>query len=384
MADVMRSFTGSAGQAVISKSNAYLITDSRYWLQAEEQLDDNWIIIRSGEPPDGPKDWLEWLVDRARDARIGIDARMLPHEKAVLLNAQLGARNSKLAYPPQNLADLIWKAKPSRSKDTVYIQPTEFTGMDAEEKLKAIQAWVKAQPPAMPSYSKAAPTEAQQHIGTLITALPSIAYTLNLRGSDVPYNPVFQAYLYVGLSQVVLFIESLKIDDHVREYLAALGVQQREYNDIWAFLRKRDYGVGKILINNQTSYAISLMLTHMRYTVAPSFVDEMKALKNETELEGLRHAYARDGAAYVRWQAWLDEKLNQGYEISEYEAAFRLTEYRRHNKHFMGLAYENISASGPNAALPHYVPTKAGARLIDRETPYLKYVLSLPHPEMTY
>jgi Xaa-Pro aminopeptidase len=76
----------------------------------------------------------------------------------------------------------------------------------------------------------------------------------------------------------------------------------------------------------------------------------------------------------VRWQAWLEEKLGQGYEISEYEAAFRLTEYRRHNKHFMGLAYENISASGPNAALPHYVPTKATARLIDRETPYLKYV----------
>jgi Xaa-Pro aminopeptidase len=91
------------------------------------------------------------------------------------------------------------------------------------------------------------------------------------------------------------------------------------------------------------------MLTHLRYTVAPSFIDEMKGVKNNVEIEGLRHAYLRDGAAFVRWLAWLEEKMSQGYEITEYEAAFRLTEYRRHNKNFMGLAYENISASGPNA-----------------------------------
>jgi Xaa-Pro aminopeptidase len=299
-AHTLCSFTGSAGQAIISKSNAYLITDSRYWLQAEEQTDDgNWFVIRAGEPPDGPKDWIEWLVDRAKDARIGIDARMLPHEKATALNTQLASRNSKLVYPPQNLVDLIWKTKPSRSKDPIYIQPTEFTGMDAEQKIRAIRNWITQQAPAVPSYSKAPPTQAQMHIGTLISALPSIAYVLNLRGSDIPYNPVFQSYLYIGLDRAVLFIESTKVDQGIREYLEALQVDVREYNDIWSFLRKREMGEGKVLINSQTSYAISLMLTHLRYTVVPSFVDEMKALKNETELEGLRHAYARDGAAYV-------------------------------------------------------------------------------------
>jgi Xaa-Pro aminopeptidase len=234
-----------------------------------------------------------------KDCRIGIDARMLAHAKAMSLNAALAAKGSKLVYPPQNLIDLIWKSKPSRSKDTVYVQPNEFSGMDAVQKIQAVRDWISQQPAAVPSYSKAAPTQAQKHVGTLITALPNIAYVLNLRGSDIPYNPVFQAYLYIGLERAVLFIDSSKVEHGVRQYLDELEVQLREYNDIWSFLRKREMGEGKVLINSQTSYAISLMLTHMRYTVAASFLDEMKAMKNETELEGMRHAYARDGAAYV-------------------------------------------------------------------------------------
>lgn len=116
------------------------------------------------------------------------------------------------------------------------------------------------------------------------------------------------------------------------------------------------------------------MLTHFRYTVATSIIDQQKAVKNSVEVDGMRNAYLRDGASYVRWLAWLEDKLSKDYEITEYEAAQRLTEFRRKNAFFEGLAYENISASGPNAALPHYSPTKAEARFIDRETPYLKCV----------
>lgn len=110
------------------------------------------------------------------------------------------------------------------------------------------------------------------------------------------------------------------------------------------------------------------MLTHFRYTVAPSLINQVKAVKNDTEIDGMRRAYLRDGAAFVssflfhpskslipwsqvKFLAWLEEKISKGYDITEYEAAFRLTEYRRSNKHFMGLAYENISASGPNAGM---------------------------------
>ena len=234
-----------------------------------------------------------------------------------------------------------------------------------------------------------------------------LAYLLNLRGSDIPFNPLFYSYLFISLDKVILFLDTAKLTDDTEDYLRSLKVERREYNDIWSLLRRREWGEGKLLLSPETSYAISLMLTHFRYTAIPSHVDAMKAVKNEVELDGLRRAYLRDGAAYVcpvgastfhlshviplqvKWLAWLEHKIYQGYDITEWEAAWRLTEYRRQNKHYWGLAYENISASGPNAgepfvryvlylflmtfvALPHYSPSKGNARMIDRETPYLK------------
>ncbi|KAG6333719.1 hypothetical protein ID866_5372 [Astraeus odoratus] len=361
-------FTGSAGQAIISKTVAYLVTDSRYWLQAREELDSNWYLIPAGSV-DAPKDWIDWLVDRAKDAKVGIDARMISHDKATRLNSQLMAKGSKLVFPPQNFVDLCWKDKPQRSREPIFIQSIEFTGREASSKIAEVRQWIRAQPPTLIPYSKSPPTPAQAHVGTLITSLSNIAYLLNLRGCDIPFNPLFYAYMFISLDRAILFLDAAKLTDDTEDYLRVDRIERREYNDIWPFLRKREWGEGKLLINPETSYAISLMLTHFRYTVVPPFVDNMKAVKNEVELEGLRRAYLRDGAAYVRWLAWLEHKIHQGYDITEYEAAWRLTEYRRQNKHYWGLAYENISASGPNAALPHYSPSKSTARMIDRETP---------------
>ncbi|KAJ6493841.1 peptidase M24, structural domain-containing protein [Mycena vulgaris] len=363
-------FSGSSGQGIVSKNSAYLITHSRYWLQAAEQLDRNWQLVQAGGKT-GPKDWIEWLVLRTRGSRIGIDARMISHENAMLLNIQLGPLDSRLIYPPQNLVDLAWTDKPPKSRDPVYRQPIEFTGQEASSKFNILRDWISAQPASVPAYSIAPPTEVQMHVGTLVTSLSSIAYLLNLRGSDIPFHPLFQAYLFVGLESAVLFLDSFKVNEDIAGYLQSLNVERRDYVDLWQFLRQREWGVGKILITPQTSFAISLMLTHFRYTVALSLVEEMMAYKNETEIEGLRRAYLRDGVSFVRFLAWLEAKLNEGYDITEYEAAQRLTEFRRKTKHFMGLAYENISSNGPNAALPHYSPQRLTARMIDRDTPYL-------------
>ncbi|KAF8907938.1 peptidase M24, structural domain-containing protein [Gymnopilus junonius] len=363
-------FTGSVGQAIITRSSAYLFTDSRYWIQAHEEIDHNWTLVRCGAAGE-PQDWIEWLEGRVNHSRIGVDARMISHEKATLVNSKINHKDSKLIYPPQNLVDLIWVDKPTKSLEMVYIQSTEFAGRTAEYKLDKLREWIRQQPPSVPSYSKQEPNATQMHVATLVTSLPCIAYLLNLRGSDIPYNPLFHAYLFVSLDSATLFVESQKLHEDVLSYLQDIKVQQMNYTELWPFLRRRGWGDGKVLIAPQTSYAISLMLTHFRYTVAPSYVEHMMSIKNETEIDGLKRAYLRDGVSFVRFLAWLEAKLAEGYEITEYEAGFRLTEFRRKNKHFMGLAYENISASGPNAALPHYSPRKSTAAMISRDAPYL-------------
>lgn len=184
-------FSGTAGQAIVSKTGAYLITDSRYWLQAEDELDANWALVRA-PMVEGPKDWQSWLLvsvilhsvlfmcsnfeqERVKDgARIGIDARMISWAKASQLSTQLQQRNSKLVFPPQNLIDLIWKSKPPRSKEAIFLHGLQFAGQAASDKIQNVRVWISEQPPAKPSYSKAAATEAQKHVATLITSLPNI------------------------------------------------------------------------------------------------------------------------------------------------------------------------------------------------------------------
>lgn len=188
------SFTGSAGVAIVSKTTAYLVTDSRYWLQARTQLDSNWNLVEGGSVG-GPTDWTDFLVTRAKDSRIGIDARMLAHEKAVLLNSQLQSKGSKLFYPPQNLIDLIWKEKPPRSKEPVYVQLLKYTGMEAGKKLAKLKEWIKEQPPTVPSYTKTPPTPGQMQAGTLISNLSCIgkSYAPQARHCSLTLSPSLAA-----------------------------------------------------------------------------------------------------------------------------------------------------------------------------------------------
>lgn len=135
-------------------------------------------------------------------------------------------------------------------------------GKDATYKIYKLREWIKKQPPSVPSYSKAEPTPAQMHIGTLVTSLSCVgtqliifanstskfytAYTLNMRGSDIPFNPLFHGYLYVGLNNAIVFIDSSKVQEEMADYLASINVERRDYTELWSFLRKREWGEGKV------------------------------------------------------------------------------------------------------------------------------------------
>lgn len=196
-------------------------------------------------------------------------------------------------------------------------------------------------------------------VATFISSLSAIAWLLNIRGNDIAFNPLLTSYLFVTTKQAILFLDRSKLTPPVTAYLKEQGVSTREYADVWAFLRRAEWGEGKVLLEaKQTPYAVSLMLTSSRYMLVPhpspssavSYIDAQKAIKNSTEIEGFKNAYRRDGAAYVRWLAWLDEQIVRGgIKLTEWEAAEELTHFREEGVHYWGLAYENISASGANA-----------------------------------
>jgi len=327
---------------------------------------------------------------------------MIAHERATRLFKGLYDRGSKLVHPRQNLVDLVWEDRPKRPKDAVYVQPEEYTGKGAREKLSDIRKWIRSQNAAVAKQAKrsdtsnstttvtstttasaskgstnttsvtrqdsklssktlvnsspsSSPTPSQNAnpnekiTAMFISSLSGVAHTLNLRGSDVPYNPIFTAYLLVALDKTVLFIDLDKISVEVKKYLYECGVSLRAYADVWTYLRNKEWGDGKAVISPNTPYAVSLILGSARYVVLPSFVEEQKAVKNECEIQGFRSAYIKDGAAMCRWFAWLDHKFRSGFEITEWEASEKLNDFRKEMPLYVGLAYETISASGPNA-----------------------------------
>ena len=166
-------FTGTAGTAIVSKTSAYLVTDSRYWLQAQEELDGNWILIQAGSQ-DGPKDWVEWLSDRVNESRVGIDARMISHEKATTLNNAIAPKKTKLVYPLQNLVDLLWVEKPSRPKEPIFVQPLKYAGLEASAKLQRVRQWIKEQIAMItPAAQQVLPQESREWFQTHLHALMS-------------------------------------------------------------------------------------------------------------------------------------------------------------------------------------------------------------------
>ncbi|KAF8598400.1 Creatinase/aminopeptidase [Ceratobasidium sp. AG-I] len=209
------------------------------------------------------------------------------------------------------------------------------------------------------------------HCSTFVSSLSAIAWLLNLRGGDVPHNPLFHAYLWVGVEEATLFVDTRKLGDEVKQYLWDLRVSVKELSDVWGYLRKREFGSGKVILPPSTPYVVSLLLTYPNYIIAPSFVDATKAIKNELEIEGFRRAYIKDGVAMTRWFAWLEEQIRTGNAITEWEAGEMLTQFRKQGEHFVRVAYENISATGANSALPCYSPTKGLSSVIDHRTPYL-------------
>lgn len=352
-------FDGSAGTAVVTLNEAALWTDSRYFIAAAEQLQGTEFVLMR-ERVEGTPTVTEWLgrcLAHNTRARVGIDGMV---NTAAEVDALKGVFDLVTDVDP--LAT-IWTGRPAIPDAPVIIHPLEYAGEDVSSKLCRIrQALAELQADA-----------------TLVTTLDDIAWTLNLRGSDVHCNPVFVAYLLITANGATLFVDARKVGDRVRDYLKAYGVETADYDRVGEYLRKMD-GETMLLDPNEVNYSL-WNAVGCAVKAGSSPIPAMKAVKNEREMEGFRKAMERDGVAMVKFLKWLDGKMDNGEvgELTERSVDRQLTAFRAEQPLFRGISFDTIAGYGAHGAIVHYEATEEsdaplqprGLLLLDSGAQYL-------------
>ena len=330
-------FNGSAGTAVVTLTSAALWTDSRYFIAAAEQLEGTEFQLMKLKV-DGTPTIAEWLgkeLTDATDKSVGIDGMTASIATVEELIGDLRQQGGLMLQTNFDVLARIWNNRPSIPLNPIEIQPLALTGEDAQSKLTRIRKALR-----------------EQHAdGMLMAQLDDIAWTLNLRGSDVHCNPVFVSYLLIASQRVTLYINKEKVTADVQRYLADNGIEVAPYEDVAKGLR--DYFEYNILLDpDEVNY--TLMKAVKREVVrGTSPVPLMKAVKTEAEQEGFRKAMVSDGVAMVRFLKWLEENPQQ----TEVSVADKLETLRSEQPLYKGLSFDTIAGYEAHGAIVHYEAT---------------------------
>ncbi|KAG0430539.1 hypothetical protein HPB47_022592 [Ixodes persulcatus] len=353
-------FTGSAGTAIVTEDQAALWTDGRYFLQAEQQLDSNWILMKDGIP--GTPSQGDWLCKvLSSGSRVGVDPFLMPYDAWKQLCNQLDASGHSLVPVSQNLVDLIWEERPSPPSRPLDSLSIIYTGKFWQDKIADIRQDMTQKSASV----------------LVITALDEIAWLFNLRGSDIDYNPVFFAYAVITMDSAHLFIDENKLSATLQRHLSAdrneksVAVDIRPYRVFKDFLSLLiNQQSGKIWVSSCSSYAVVSQVPKERRIESTNPVMLRKAIKNETEIECMRRAHIKDAVALCEFFVWMESQVPKG-EVTEITAAAKLEHFRREQEDYVGPSFETISASGPNAAIIHYRPEEDSDRRVTTEEVYL-------------
>ena len=335
-------FDGSAGTAVVTLNSAALWTDSRYFLAAESQLDGTGFCLMREGLADTPTigEWIEGQLRDGDPTEIGIDGMCATLNEVEALKNDLKRRGGINVRTNLDILNRVWTGRPTVPTAPVAVHPMKYAGESCCDKLSRIRHKLLA----------------VGADGTLLTQLDDIAWTLNLRGSDVHCTPVFVAWMIIGEHSATLYIKEDKLSDEVRSYLGQQHVATADYDDIADALRSYD-GYALLVDPATTNYT----LAHIRgkynnVMFAASPVPAMKAVKNPTEREGLRHAMLRDGVAMVKFLMWLEDAVAAGGE-TELTVSQRLRELRAQQPLFRDISFDTIAAYEEHGAIVHYEPT---------------------------
>lgn len=334
-------FDGSAGTAVVTLHSAALWTDSRYFLAAEEQLAGTEFQLMR-ERVDGTPSIPEWIDRELQDGEpteIGTDGMCMPLAEVEALKAELKRLGGISVRTNLDILDRVWTDRPPVPLNPIAIHPLEYAGEPARDKLGRIRHELLRLGAG----------------GMLMTQLDDIAWTLNLRGSDVHCTPVFVAWLIVAEETAVLFVKGEKLSPEVTDYLHGEGVAVDDYDNIIDALNSYD-GYTLLIDPSTTNYTLAQLRGNFRPVSAPSPVPAMKAVKNKTERDGFRHAMLRDGVAMVKFLKWLESAVLRGGE-TELSASEMLRQLRAEQPLFRDTSFDTIAGYEQHGAIVHYEPT---------------------------
>ncbi|KAJ2378196.1 hypothetical protein IW150_000944 [Coemansia sp. RSA 2607] len=346
-------FDGSAGCAVVTADKALMFTDGRYFLQARQQMDDNWTLMKSGVG--GVPTWQEYIATHLPSgSRVGIDPTLVSVATATDLQTRMGERGVELVALSDNLVDACWNERPVRPTDLVFVHDAKYAGESHADKIRRVR-------------DKAAAAGAQ---GIVVSALDEVAWLLNLRGSDISFNPVFFAYVVVTNERVSLYIDEQKLDSQVRSHLQGIDILPYSaiFEEMRALAAATTGAPAKLLAGPSVSWALAQALGDKIDVTTPSPLPMLKALKNAAELDGMRNCHVRDGAAMAEFFGWLENELlfNNGHlRLTESDVADKLETLRRAQPLCVGLSFDTISSVGANGAIIHYKPTRGHDALLD-------------------
>ncbi|XP_067393152.1 xaa-Pro aminopeptidase 1 isoform X1 [Emydura macquarii macquarii] len=358
-------FDGSAGTAIITEQKAAVWTDGRYFLQAAQQMDSNWTLMRMGlKDTPTQEDWLVSVLPEG--SKVGVDPFIIPDDQWKRMSKALKGAGHVLVPVKENLIDAIWVDRPQRPCKPLMTLDLSYTGLGWKEKMAAVRAkMVERKVPWL-----------------VVTALDEVAWLFNLRGFDVEYNPVFFAYAVIGTDTIRLFINGDRMaDPSVREHLlldstldAEFKIQVVPYESILTELQAICVGLSpkeKVWLSDKASYALieAIPKAH-RYLTPYTPICTAKAVKNAAETEGMRRAHIKDAVALCELFNWLEKEVPKG-SVTEISAADKAEEFRRQQDGFVDLSFATISSTGPNGAIIHYKPVPETNRTLSVKELYL-------------
>lgn len=333
-------FTGSAGTVVITEKKAGLWTDSRYFLQAAEQLQGSGIDLYKEMLPETPS-IIKFLSDELQPGEsVGIDGKMFSAEQVESMQAELSANNIQIVFCPDPM-DELWENRPPMPESPAFVYDIKYAGKSCSEKIAAIRTELK---------KKSAES-------VMLSALDEIAWTLNLRGNDVHCNPVVVSYLLITENNAVLFIAPEKVTEGVRNYLEEQQIEIQNYSNTEIYLS--ELNSSSILMNPaKTNYSVfSSVNPKCRIIRGEAPVALLKAIRNEQEITGIHAAMQRDGVALVKFLRWLESAVPSGTE-TELSIDRKLHAFRATQDLYVGESFDTIAGYKEHGAIVHYSATE--------------------------